>query len=100
MNQAGSYACGETWVDFENLQMGKPTGFPDRLDVDVRERGVKNVSVDFGLNNWKNVAAIYRNAEDSGQSMTGEENQEFSLKRVKFKMPIRRVSGDNELEIE
>lgn len=32
--------------------------------------------------------------------MTGEENQEFSLKRVKFKMPIRRVSGDNELEIE
>lgn len=66
MNQAGSYECGEKWLDSENLQTGKPIGFPDRLDVGVRERGVKNGSVDFGPNNWKNVAAIYRNGEDSG----------------------------------
>lgn len=36
MSQAGSYECGEKWLDSENLQKAKPTGFPDRLDVGVK----------------------------------------------------------------
>ena len=45
------------------------------------------------------MAAIYRNGKDSGQSMSGEENEEFSFKLVKFKMPIRHLSEDTGSEV-
>ena len=41
----------------------------------------------------------HQGGKDSGQSMSGEENEEFSFKLVKFKMPIRHLSEDTGSEV-
>lgn len=43
VNQDDSHGCGKKWLDSENIQKGKSTRFPNRLDVGVRKRRVKNV---------------------------------------------------------
>lgn len=58
IREVGGCGGGEEWPDSRYLLKVDPKGFQHELDMDERQRGFKDDSSVFGLNDWKTGVAM------------------------------------------